>query len=195
MSSLSKVLLSLLMLVGAAFLLFRWAGRGDVPKSGSPAPNFELSDASGKVVRLSDYGGRWLVLYFYPKDETPGCTLEACNLRDGFAEFKRRDVALVGISLDNAASHASFIEHHGLPFSLLSDLDGKVARAYGALWDFGPVRFAKRHTYLIDPQGRMMRVFLSVSPATHSAELIKEIDRIQLEGRRAATNNQDMPVQ
>lgn len=185
----SKILLLLLILAGAGFLLLRWAGRGEAPKIGVPAPAFHLEDAKGATHQLSDYAGRWLVLYFYPKDETPGCTTEACNLRDGFAEFRRRDVAVLGVSLDNAASHAAFAENHGLPFPLLSDVDGKVAAAYGALWNFGLARFAKRHTYLIDPQGRVAGVFLSVSPGRHSTDLLAEIDRLRLEGGLAAANN------
>ncbi len=190
-----KILLFLLILAGAGFLLLRWAGRGEVPKTGQAAPDFRLADARGATHSLSDYAGHWLVLYFYPKDETPGCTTEACNLRDGIAEFRRRDVAVLGVSLDDAASHAAFAANHNLPFPLLSDADGKVAAAYGALWDFGLARFAKRQTYLIDAQGRVAGVFLSVSPGRHSSDLLAEIDRLRLEGRPAAANNQDVPRQ
>lgn len=186
----SKILLILLILAGAGYLLLRWAGRGEALRVGQPAPAFELADAKGAMRGLPDYAGQWLVLYFYPKDETPGCTTEACNLRDGFDEFRRRNVALIGISVDDMASHAAFAQNHGLPFPLLSDPDGKAAAAYGALWDFGLARFAKRQTYLIDPQGRVAKVFLSVSPGRHSSDLLAEIDRLRLEGRPSATNNQ-----
>jgi peroxiredoxin Q/BCP len=190
-----KILLIILLLAGAGLLLARWAGRGEVPAMGEPAPGFALEDAGGRIHRLADYGGHWLVLYFYPKDETPGCTTQACNLRDSFAEFRRRGVAVLGISRDDGASHASFSRHHALPFPLLSDPEGTVARSYGALWDFLLVRFAKRHTYLIDPQGRITRAFLSISPSTHAADLLAEIDRIGLEARPAPANNQDKPLQ
>lgn len=149
---------------------------------------------SGREHRLADYAGRWLVLYFYPKDETPGCTAQACNLRDGFEEFRRRDVALLGVSLDDAASHAAFAKYHRLPFPLLSDRDGVVAGAYGALWALGPIRFAKRHTYLIDPRGRVVWMLLSVNPASHTADLLTQIDRIKLEPDPAGTNNPDIPL-
>ncbi len=194
MSALIKILLFLVVLAGAAYLAFRWAGRGEIPAVGGPAPAFELRDGEGRVHRLADHAGRWLVLYFYPKDETPGCTAQACNLRDGFAEFRRRDVALLGVSLDDSASHAAFARHHRLPFPLLSDPDGRVAGAYGALWALGPVRFAKRHTYLVDPRGRIARTFVSVTPGTHSADLLAEIERIGLEPRPTGTNNSDMPL-
>lgn len=190
----SKLLLSLAVLAGVVFLFVRWAGRGEPPATGRPAPAFALADESGAVHRLADYSGRWLVLYFYPKDETPGCTTEACKLRDGFAEFRRRNVAVLGVSLDDAASHAAFRQRHGLPFPLLSDPDGRTAAAYGALWDFGIVRFAKRHTYLIDPHGRLARVFTSVTPDRHDTELIAEIDRLRLEAGRADANNQDVSL-
>jgi len=194
MTSLSKTLLLLMLSAGAAYLAFRWAGRGAPPTEGGPAPTFELRDAEGHAHRLADYAGRWLVLYFYPRDETPGCTAQACDLRDGFAEFQRRDVALLGVSLDDTGSHAAFAKHHRLPFPLLSDPGGHVARTYGALWALGPVRFAKRHTYLIDPRGRLARAMLSVTPGTHAADVLAEIDRIGLEPRPAGTNNPDMPL-
>jgi thioredoxin-dependent peroxiredoxin len=191
---LSKILLLLVVLAGAAYLVFRWAGRGEVPAVGGPAPGFELKDAAGRMRRLEDYAGHWLVLYFYPRDETPGCTAQACNLRDGYSEFQRRNVALLGISLDDPASHAAFAKNHGLPFTLLSDPDGRMADAYGALWALGPIRFAKRHTYLIDPQGRIARTFLSVNPGSHTADLLAEIDRIGLEPHAVGTNNPDIPL-
>lgn len=175
----SKRLLAILILAGIGILLVRWAGRGEPPAAGAPAPDFALPDAQGHIQRLADYRGRWLVLYFYPKDETPGCTAEACSLRDGFAEFRQRDVALLGVSLDSVASHAAFARHHRLPFPLLADADGQVARAYGSLWDFGPIRFAKRHTFLIDPQGRIARVYRDVSPASHARALLDALDRIR----------------
>jgi len=192
--TLGKLLLILAALAGAAFLAVRWAGRGEPPDPGAAAPAFALRDAEGRIHRLEDAAGRWLVLYFYPKDATPGCTAEACSLRDAFAGFRRRDVILLGVSLDDAASHASFAQRHALPFPLLSDRDGAVARAYGALWDFGLTRFAKRHTYLIDARGRIARVFDDVSPATHAADLLAEIDRFGLEAARTATNNSDIPL-
>jgi peroxiredoxin Q/BCP len=194
MYSLSKILPLLVLLAGAVYLAFRWAGRGEPPAVGDPAPTFELRDAEGRAHRLADYAGRWLALYFYPKDETPGCTAQACNLRDGFAEFQRRGVALLGVSLDDPASHAAFAARHRLPFPLLSDPDGHVAGAYGALWALGPFRFAKRHTYLIDPRGRIALALLSVTPGTHAADVLAEIDRIGLEPHPADTNNPDIPL-
>lgn len=193
-SPVSKILLAILFLAGAGVLLVRWAGRGDAPAAGSAAPDFALPDAQGQVQRLADYRGRWLVLYFYPKDETPGCTAEACSLRDAFAGFGERNAALLGVSLDSVTSHAAFAQHHRLPFPLLADADGRVARAYGSLWDFGLVRFAKRHTFLIDPEGRIARVYRDVSPQSHARTLLDALDQFRLEARPGGTNNPDMDL-
>jgi peroxiredoxin Q/BCP len=184
-----KILILLLVLaVLGLFLAFR-AGRGELPAQGVAAPAFDLADAAGHRHRLADYGGRWLVLYFYPKDETPGCTAEACALRDDFAAFRQRGVALLGVSLDDAASHAAFAQRHGLPFPLLSDPDGVVARAYGSLWNLGPIRMAKRHTFVIDPRGRIARVFRDVSPKGHARELLAALDQLKLEAGARDANN------
>jgi peroxiredoxin Q/BCP len=115
MSSLSKILLFLVLSTGVAYLVFRRAGRGEAPSVGGLAPGFELKDAAGRAHRLADYSGRWLAPYFYPRDETPGCTAQARDPRDGFAEFQRRDVALLGIFPDNPYTHAA---------ALLTEIDG-----------------------------------------------------------------------
>lgn len=175
----SQFLLPLLLLLGAAYLLVRWAGRGKAPVPGQPAPAFELLDGAGRPHRLSDHAGRWLVLYFYPRDDTPGCTAEACALRDAYSGFRERDVAVLGVSLDSGASHAAFTTKHRLPFPLLADTGGRVARTYGALWDFGLFRLAKRHTYLVDPAGRLARVYRSVTPSSHANQLLADIDRLR----------------
>ncbi len=147
--------------------------------AGDPAPGFELTDAQGKTHRLVDYRGQWLVVYFYPKDDTPGCTKEACSLRDEFSAFRKLDVAVLGVSLDNAGSHAAFAKKYHLPFPLLSDPDGKVAKAYGSLGGFGPIRYAKRHTFIIDPEGRIARVWRKVRPAEHSRELLQALNDLR----------------
>ena len=185
----SKILLLLLILAGLCLALVRWAGRGDMPAPGARAPAFDLADAQGQRHRLADYAGRWLALYFYPKDETPGCTAEACSLRDQYAGFRQRDVALLGVSLDDPASHAAFAQHHQLPFPLLSDPDGATARAYGSLWDFVFLRFAKRHSFLIDPRGRIARVYRDVSPGTHAEALLADLDKLRLEAAGRDANN------
>ena len=147
---------------------------------GDMAPSFELIDQTATVHRLADYRGRWLVLYFYPKDDTPGCTAEACHLRDDILMFRGLGVQVLGVSLDDAKSHAEFAEKYGLPFPLLADNDGTVARAYGALTSFGPIRYAKRHTYVIDPQGKVAKVYRKVKPKQHSDQLIADLQALQV---------------
>ncbi len=164
------------------------------PAPGEPAPDFALADAGGGERRLADYRGAWLVLYFYPRDDTPGCTVEACALRDAWAEFAARDVAVLGLSLDPPGRHARFAAKHGLPFPLLSDPGGRVARRYAALLDLGVVRFARRHSYLIDPAGRVARRFAPVSPRRHARDILAALDEILLEGGAGVSNNPDMPL-
>lgn len=139
---------------------------------GAVAPEFRLPDQHGAYHALSDYRGRWVVLYFYPKDDTPGCTQEACAFRDGFLHLKQMDAVALGVSLDDNKSHARFARKYNLPFSLLSDTNGKVAKAYEALWAFGPIRLTKRHSFIIDPSGRIARIYRKVKPDTHIDEVI-----------------------
>ncbi len=142
---------------------------------GQPAPEFVLPDQTGTEHRLSDYRDYWVVLYFYPKDDTPGCTKEACNFRDDILELREMNVQLFGVSLDDWQSHQQFSEKYKLPFHLLSDVDGKVAQAYGALFHLGPLRYAKRQTFVIDPQGRIAKIYKKVKPATHSDQVIADL--------------------
>lgn len=145
---------------------------------GAAAPDFALPDARGGLRRLADFRGEWLLLYFYPKDATPGCTKEACAFRDGYQELRQRGVQVVGVSMDDAASHAAFTEQHRLPFPLLSDSDGQVAARYGTLWSLGPIRFTKRHSFLIDAQGRIVQIYRSVDPDTHYRQVLEDLVRV-----------------
>ncbi len=190
-----KFLLIVIVLGALAGLAWRWGGRGEPPAVGTAAPDFDLYDAARKPHRLADYRGRWLVLYFYPKDATPTCTAEACNLRDGYGEFRARDVALLGVSLDDAASHADFAQSHSLPFPLLSDLDASVARAYGSLWDFGVFRFAKRHTFLIDPAGRIVKVYREIAADRHAEEILADLAGFGVVAPSSGANNQTVSPQ
>jgi peroxiredoxin Q/BCP len=148
-------------------------------KPGDPAPDFQLLDQHGQQHGLTRYQGQWLVLYFYPKDDTPGCTAEACEFRDDLLVLKRMAVAVIGVSLDKVQSHADFAAKYHLPFPLLSDRDGQVARAYGALFRLGPLRFAKRHTFLVDPAGRIAGIYRKVDPKTHSDQVIRDLQALQ----------------
>ncbi|MGV6859028.1 MAG: peroxiredoxin [bacterium] len=146
---------------------------------GAQAPDFVLQDQSGTEQRLSDYRGQWVVLYFYPKDDTPGCTAEACHFRDDIIQLRDLKARLFGISLDDRDSHEAFASRHSLPFPLLSDNDGRVAKAYGALFSLGPIKFARRYTFIVDPQGRIAKVYRSVKPKRHSQQIITDLKALQ----------------
>jgi thioredoxin-dependent peroxiredoxin len=146
-------------------------------KEGDAAPEFESRDAEGNTVRLSDLRGQKVALYFYPKDDTPGCTKEACSLRDGHAELTRRGIKVVGVSTDDEKSHRKFAEKYALPFTLLADTDHKVADAYGV---YGEKKFmgrtydgVHRKTFLIDEDGRVRKVFDKVNVSEHADEVLK----------------------
>ncbi|MCK5355174.1 MAG: peroxiredoxin [Methyloprofundus sp.] len=143
------------------------------------APNFQLDDAHGAPHKLAGYKGHWLIIYFYPKDNTPGCTKEACALRDDSEEFTRLNTKIIGISTDNSNSHLKFSEQQSLPFTLLADTDGKVSAAYGALFKLGPLKFCKRHSFIIDPAGKIAKIYRSVSPSLHSQALLQDLQQLQ----------------
>ena len=145
-----------------------------------PAPNFSLEDPDGTTVTLKDYAGKWLVLYFYPKDDTPGCTVEACSLRDAHADISALGAHIVGVSKDDPSSHAKFRAKHSLNFTLLSDHDGKVIDAYGA---WGKKMFGKegilRRTFIINPEGTVVKVFGRVTPVGHGDQVVAELKKLQ----------------
>ncbi len=147
--------------------------------AGDVAPEFTLGDQNGKIHSLSDYRGRWLVLYFYPKDDTPGCTTEACRFRDEYKVYLQRGVDVLGVSIDSRESHEHFARKYELPFTLLADTDGAVAKQYGAYWSFWPLRFARRYTFLIDPEGRIARAYYKVSPKQHSTQVLSDLETLQ----------------
>ena len=134
---------------------------------GMQAPQFELFDQAEIKHSLSGYLGKWVVLYFYPKDDTPGCTKQACAFRDDMTALNNLDVQVLGVSVDTATSHAKFADKFNLQFPLLADLGGQVTNNYGCLTKLGPVKLAKRHTFIIDPKSRLAKIYRSVSPATH----------------------------
>jgi peroxiredoxin Q/BCP len=148
------------------------------PKIGDPAPAFDLPDHLGQRHRLQDYAGKWVVLYFYPKNDTPGCTKEACSFRDDLFQLEKLGAKVIGASVDDTDSHAKFAKKYNLPFPLLVDKDGKLAASYGALTNLGVVKFAKRYTFLIDPDGKIAKVYLSVDTSRHSQEIIDDLKRL-----------------
>lgn len=150
-----------------------------LPTAGDPAPQFSLPNEDGDIVSLQDYKGSKLILYFYPKDDTPGCTKEACALRDDYSAYEEAGVSILGVSADSSRSHEKFITKYDLPFSLLADEDHEVCEAYG-VW--GKKKFRgreymgiKRTTFIIDEQGKISHVFENVKPASHSQELLEAI--------------------
>ena len=142
------------------------------PATGSMAPAFRLQDQHDAWVSLADQKGKWLVVYFYPMDETPGCTTEACEFRDNIFAFRRLGVNVLGISVQNVASKKEFAAKHSLPFSVLADSNKAVAKAYGVL---GILGFAHRETFVIDPQGRIAKHYADVDPKAHSKQLLADL--------------------
>ena len=145
-------------------------------KEGSAAPDFTVKNTNGETVRLKDLRGRKIVLYFYPKDDTPGCTKEACSFRDAFSDFKKRGIEVLGVSVDSEASHKKFTAKYKLPFTLLADTDHSIADAYGV---YGEKKFmgrtymgVKRITFLIDEKGKVKKVFEKVKPEEHAQEVL-----------------------
>ena len=172
--------LAALLLVASAVL---WMLRpGTQRLEGSAAPDFALTDQNGKIHRLGDYAGHWLVLYFYPRDDTPGCTQEACRFRDDIGILGDLDAVVVGVSVNDTSSHADFARKYQLPFPLLSDPDGQTAAAYDSLLNLGVVRFARRHTFIITPDGRIAARFDKVDPASHAQEVARTLRALQHAG-------------
>ena len=150
----------------------------NLPNPSDSAPEFALKDQQGQVKKLSDFSGHWVVLYFYPKDDTPGCTKEACAFRDDLVSLEKLGAKVVGISVDDSDSHAKFASKYHLPFPLLADEDGKVAESYGALTNLLVVKIAKRYTFLIDPKGKISKVYLSVDTSRHSQEIVDDLKKL-----------------
>ncbi len=169
-------LAALLVLASAVLWMMR---PGSHRAEGSAAPDFSLLDQSGKTHSLNDFKGHWLVLYFYPKDDTPGCTQEACRFRDDIGVLDNLNAAIVGVSTDDAQSHADFAKKYQLPFPLLSDPDGQTAEAYGSLLNLGLVRFALRHTFIIAPDGHIAARFDKVNPASHAHDVARVLRALQ----------------
>jgi peroxiredoxin Q/BCP len=160
-------------------LLVSAGAQADSPAVGSAAPEFRLQDQNGDWHTLEQYRGKWVAVYFYPKDDTPGCTTEACNFRDNIFAFQERDAVILGISLDDVESHREFAEKYSLPFSLLSDPAAEVADQYGVVTNLGITKFAKRQSFLITPDGTVARHYAKVDPDTHSEEILSDLVSLQ----------------
>ncbi|MEM1173236.1 MAG: peroxiredoxin [Pseudomonadota bacterium] len=146
------------------------------PAVNDAAPSFELPDQTGKVHTLEDYRGQWVVLYFYPKNNTPGCTTEACEFRDNIFAFKRMNAQIIGVSLDDVDSHKEFAEEYDLPFPLLADTEGQLSEAYDVLGFMG--QMAKRQTFIINPDGKIAKHYEKVRPDVHSEEVLADLETL-----------------
>ncbi len=149
------------------------------PDAGTAAPGFKLTSNEGKEVSLKDYRGKWVVLYFYPKDFTSGCTLEAHNFQRDLAQYEKINAAILGVSVDTADSHKSFCAKEGLNFKLLADVGAKVSDEYGSVMDYQGNKLSARNTFIVDPNGKIVRTFIGVKPAEHSAEVLKALSELQ----------------
>jgi thioredoxin-dependent peroxiredoxin len=149
------------------------------PAVGAAAPEFKLTSNEGKPTTLADFRGKWVVLYFYPKDFTSGCTLEAHNFQRDIEKYQAANAVVVGVSVDTAESHKDFCAKEGLSFKLLSDPDASVSSAYGSVMEYQGKKLSARNTFLIDPQGKIAKEFMSVKPASHSEEVLAALADLQ----------------
>jgi peroxiredoxin Q/BCP len=161
------------------FVVSRRLSAKSMPVAGSAAPDFSLNSQDGTQVSLKGLRGKWVILYFYPKDFTGGCTLEAHNFQRDQAEYARRNAVILGVSVDSAESHKNFCAKEGLNFKLLADTSHQVSKQYGSLMNFGVAQISARNTFLVDPQGKIARAFSSVNPSRHSAEMLATIDELE----------------
>ena len=146
------------------------------------APAFSAPDQNGKVHKLSDYVGKWVLIYFYPKDDTSGCTAQACSIRDELPNFKKLKAVVLGISVDSVTSHKKFVDKYGLPFTLLSDEDKKIVNKYGVLGEksmYGRKYMGTNRTsFLVDPKGKVVKVYEKVKPEKHSEEVLRDLKEL-----------------
>ncbi len=142
---------------------------------GALAPEFRLQDQNGQWHTLAQHRGQWIALYFYPKDQTPGCTKEACSFRDNIFAFQQIGAVILGVSVDDVKSHEEFAKKHSLPFPLLADTDGAVADKYDVLLNLFVLKIAKRQSFLIDPEGRIVKHYEDVDPEKHTAEVLADL--------------------
>ena len=174
----SRSVLVLSLLLGVALLAGVAAWAAEQPTVGTMAPDFTLSSQEGKQVSLHDFKGKWVVLYFYPKDMTPGCTIEAHNFQRDQAQYDKLNAAVVGVSVDTVDSHVQFCTKENLTFKLLADPEHKVVDKYGSLNNFRGMTVAARNTFLVDPKGTIRKVYTMVDPNPHSTEVLAELAQL-----------------
>jgi len=175
----SKYVFLFALLVVTSIAAKSFSSLTEVPAAGTAAPTFKLVTNEGKEASLSDFKGKWVVLYFYPKDFTGGCTLEAHNFQRDLDKYKKLHAVILGVSVDTAESHKSFCAKEGLAFKLLSDADAKVSEQYGSVMEYNGNKLSARNTFIIDPNGKIARVFMKVGPAGHSDEVLAALADLQ----------------
>lgn len=175
----SKFAFLLAFVVAAVLACNSVSAVNEMPAVGAAAPGFTLVNNEGKQVSLNDYKGKWVVLYFYPKDFTSGCTLEAHNFQRDLAKYDAAKAVILGVSVDTADSHKEFCAKEGLNFKLLSDPDAKVSDQYGSVMEYNGMKLSARNTFIIDPSGKIAKVFEKVKPAQHSDEVLAALATLQ----------------
>jgi len=173
MEHVARLITFTVLCVGLAFSL---AAAGDLPQVGQKAPSVTLPSQDGSEVSLKDFRGKWVVLYFYPKDNTPGCTIEAHNFQRDLSKYQEKNAVILGVSVDSSASHQDFCTKQSLTFKLLADTEKKVVAEYGSLRDSG---VAARNTFLIDPKGKIVKVWTGVKPQEHTDEILATLSELQ----------------
>jgi thioredoxin-dependent peroxiredoxin len=149
------------------------------PPAGAPAPDFSVNSQEGKPVSLRDFKGKWVVLYFYPKDFTSGCTKEAHNFQRDLAQYEQKNAVVLGVSVQDEETHQKFCAKEGLSFKLLADTKYEVSSSYGSLVNLGVAKLSARHTFLIDPEGIVRKAYLDVNAEKHSAEVLADLSQLQ----------------
>jgi peroxiredoxin Q/BCP len=170
---------ALLMGIALVFTFAPLAATVGPPEIGSTAPGFSLMNQEGEAVSLSDYRGKWVVLYFYPKDFSAGCTLQAVNFQRDMAKYERMNAEILGVSVDSVESHQSFCDQESLSFDLLSDTDASVSERYGSVMEYDGAVYSARNTFIIDPEGKVAEVFMKVQPVVHSNEVLRALSELQ----------------
>ena len=185
-----RVAMIVLVVVVLAGVAWKVANAGPVPAVGTAVPEFSLPSQDSPAVSLKDFRGKWVVLYFYPKDMTTGCTIEAHNFQRDQPEYAKKSAVVLGVSVDSVDSHKQFCTKEGLNFKLLSDSTHEVAKAYGSVMNFGVTEVAARNTFIIDPQGKIVKTYTSVDPKKHSEEVLAALNDLENSGQQT-----DAPVQ
>jgi peroxiredoxin Q/BCP len=174
------VAVAVIAVIGVVALYSFTARAGDnAPVVGSAAPDFTLNNQEGKAISLHDFKGKWVVLYFYPKDMTPGCTIEAHNFQRDLAKYDAKNAVILGVSVQDEKSHQEFCAKEGLNFKLLADTKMEVSGKYDSIMNLGVVKLSARHTFLIDPSGTVRKVWTEVDVKTHSDDVLASIDELQ----------------